>query len=105
MSEHRTALLSEDSSLFHDAFWRAASFFPSGVAIIAGTNAEGARFGFTVSSLTIVSARPALVSICVHRESRYVESLREEARFSINALRETQVERSEEHTSELQSPC
>jgi flavin reductase (DIM6/NTAB) family NADH-FMN oxidoreductase RutF len=66
MNFHHIALGNEDSSLFRDVFHRACSHLPSGVAVVAGLDAEE-PFGLTVSSVTAVSTEPSLLFFCVSR--------------------------------------
>lgn len=91
MSNDPLTFGNKDRRLFCDAFWRAASWVPSGVAVVAGFNPQGNPFGFTVSSLSAVSAAPPLVSICIDRGSRRIEELRCVRRFSINLLGQKQA--------------
>ena len=91
MSNYRIALGNEDSSLFCDVFKRACSHLPTGVAIVTGMEADE-PFGFTVSSLMVLSGGPPLVSICVDRASSRVAQLLRIGSFSINILRTEQSE-------------
>jgi flavin reductase (DIM6/NTAB) family NADH-FMN oxidoreductase RutF len=89
MNPHHIALGNEDSSLFRDVFRRACSHLPSGVAIVAGLDAEE-PFGLTVSSVTAVSSEPSLLFFCVSRASARVKQLRRVTRFSVNILGQAQ---------------
>jgi len=82
----------ENRALLRDVFSRASSFIPSGVAIVAGFDPEGAPFGLTVSTLTPVSVEPPLVSICIDRNSRVLGLLQRAKSFSINLLAHHQGE-------------
>jgi flavin reductase (DIM6/NTAB) family NADH-FMN oxidoreductase RutF len=92
MGIYDIALENKDVSLFCDAFRRACSHIPTGVAILAGLDAQRNPFGLTVSSLTCVSFAPPLVSVCIDRASPSVDQIRRNGRFSVNLLREGQTE-------------
>lgn len=57
MTTNDIALENNETNLFSDAFRRACSYVPTGVAILAGLDAQQKPFGLTVSSLTCVSFR------------------------------------------------
>jgi flavin reductase (DIM6/NTAB) family NADH-FMN oxidoreductase RutF len=89
----RTSLdQNSDARSFQDAFWRACTHLPSSVAVVAALDADDKPFGFTVSSLTAVSTRPPMVSICVDQESKRIAQLREQRQFCINVLARTQAD-------------
>jgi flavin reductase (DIM6/NTAB) family NADH-FMN oxidoreductase RutF len=92
MSSYDIALENKEVNLFGDAFRRACSHIPTGVAILAGLDAEQRPFGLTVSSTNCVSFAPPLVSVCVDRGSASVEQIRRSRRFSVNLLRDDQAE-------------
>jgi flavin reductase (DIM6/NTAB) family NADH-FMN oxidoreductase RutF len=82
-----------DADLFRDAFVRACSHLPAGVAVLTGVDAEdGTPFGLTVSSVAFVSAAPPLISVCLDRASTRIAQLRRSRRFCINLLAEGQSE-------------
>lgn len=89
MNSHHISLGNGDSSLFREVFSRACSHLPSGVAVVAGLDG-GKPFGLTVSTVTMVSTEPSLMSFCVIRTSARVEQLRRAKRFSINILGQAQ---------------
>jgi flavin reductase (DIM6/NTAB) family NADH-FMN oxidoreductase RutF len=82
---------SEDREAFRDAFERAFSHVPCGVAILTGVDPQEGPFGMTVSSLTFVSAEPPLVSIGIHRNSKNLAHIRRNRRFAMNLLRADQA--------------
>jgi flavin reductase (DIM6/NTAB) family NADH-FMN oxidoreductase RutF/Arc/MetJ-type ribon-helix-helix transcriptional regulator len=92
MSGYDIALENKDINLFCDTFRRACSHIPTGVAILAGLDAQQRPFGLTVSSTTCVSFAPPLVSVCIGRGSPSVEQIRQSGRFSVNLLRYDQAE-------------
>jgi flavin reductase (DIM6/NTAB) family NADH-FMN oxidoreductase RutF len=75
-----------------DLFRRAASFIPSGVAVVAWCEIDGEPCGLTVSTLTPVSVDPPLVSVCIDRDSRSLRLLQEARGFSVNLLARDQGE-------------
>jgi 3-hydroxy-9,10-secoandrosta-1,3,5(10)-triene-9,17-dione monooxygenase reductase component len=81
-----SAPVNEDSSMFRDAFHRCSSYLPRSVAVVAALDSEQGPFGFTVSSLTMVSLVPALISLCVNGGSQRAQRLRSVVRFSANLL-------------------
>ena len=81
-----------DPGLLRDIFLRAASFVPSGVAVIAWCDPEGSPYGLTISTLTAVSADPPLVSLCIDRASRGLDYLRQAGMFSVSLLARDQGE-------------
>ena len=90
MSSYDIALENTVVNLFCDAFRRACSHIPTGVAILTGLDQQR-PFGLTVSSITCVSLAPPLVSVCIDRGSPSVDQIRRSGRFSLNLLRDDQV--------------
>src|SRR3712207_8857094 len=78
--------------------------FASGVTVVTAQGDDG-PIGFTCQSFSSLSLDPPLVAIAPARTSRTWPQLRALGRFCVNVLAEDQTElsRSEEHTSELQS--
>lgn len=92
MTTHDVVLENTEINLFSDAFRRACSYVPTGVAILAGLDAHQKPFGLTLSSLTCVSFVPPLVSVCIRRTSPSVEQIRRNRRFSVNLVGHDQAE-------------
>jgi flavin reductase (DIM6/NTAB) family NADH-FMN oxidoreductase RutF len=92
---------SHDQALMRDLFRRAASFIPSGVAVVAWCETDGGPCGLTVSTLIPVSVNPPLVSVCIDRDSRSVALLQEAESFSVNLLARDQGELA----SRFATPC
>jgi flavin reductase (DIM6/NTAB) family NADH-FMN oxidoreductase RutF len=82
---------SEDCRAFRDAFERACSHIPCGVAVLTGADPQDGPFGMTVSSLACVSAEPPLVSVSIDRNSKRVEQIRRSLQFAVNLLRDAQA--------------
>jgi flavin reductase (DIM6/NTAB) family NADH-FMN oxidoreductase RutF len=93
MDKHPIALESKDASLFRDAFLRACSHLPTGVAVLTGFDStDGTPFGLTVSSVTFVSGAPPLISVCLDRGSRRIAQIRHARCFCLNLLAEGQAD-------------
>ncbi|GAA4051699.1 flavin reductase family protein [Arthrobacter methylotrophus] len=70
---------------------QAFGHFPSGVVAV-GAMLDGSPAGFAASSFTTVSWEPALVSICVQRNSKTWAALSGQDRIGISVLSERQGE-------------
>lgn len=92
MAKHPMALESKDAGLFRDAFVRACTHLPMGIAVLTGFDSEDSPFGVTVSSVAFISAAPPLISVCLDRGSRRITQLRRARRFCLNLLAEGQAE-------------
>lgn len=62
------------------------------MVIVSGKDLTGAPFGFTASTLSVVSCAPPLVSISVARDSTRVAELRRCACFALSVLSESQAD-------------
>lgn len=60
--------------------------FVTGVAVVTSTGADGDHAGMTVNSLTSLSLDPPLVLVCLTRQSRTLQAVRESGRLVINIL-------------------
>jgi flavin reductase ActVB len=80
----------EDPKLFREAFERACSHLPCGVAVLTGIDPEEGPFGLTVSSLAFLSAKPPLVSACIDRHSRKAARFGRNRHLAVNLLRHDQ---------------
>jgi len=65
---------------------QACSCFPVGVAVVTSRNASGELIGLTISSFTSISLDPPLILICVHENSRVLDSLVGSGCFTVNVL-------------------
>ncbi|TMR99138.1 flavin reductase family protein [Nonomuraea basaltis] len=61
--------------------------FPTGVAVVTSTGADGFPRGLTCSSLTSVAVSPPTLLICLHTRSSTLEALCRSGRFAVNLLR------------------
>jgi flavin reductase (DIM6/NTAB) family NADH-FMN oxidoreductase RutF len=78
-----TYVLPNESDL--DTFWAAGLSFTTGVSVItlgAGDQVHGA----TVSTFTMVSRRPALISLCLSSSSGLIDQIIEHRSFAVNIL-------------------
>lgn len=71
-------------------FRNALGLFPTGVAVVTATSAEGEVVGVTVNSFTSVSLNPPLVLVSLARSLRSFEVFRAASAFAVNLLREDQ---------------
>jgi flavin reductase (DIM6/NTAB) family NADH-FMN oxidoreductase RutF len=82
----------DDPALMRDLFRRAASFIPSGVAVVGWSETDGGPCGLTVSTLTPVSVNPPLLSVCIDRDSPSLPLVRQASSLSVNLLAQDQGE-------------
>ena len=81
----------DHEGVFRDAFERACSHIPCGVAILTGADPQEGPFGMTVSSFAFVSADPPLVSVGISSKSKSLELVQRNLHFAVNLLREDQA--------------
>jgi flavin reductase (DIM6/NTAB) family NADH-FMN oxidoreductase RutF len=68
-----------------DSFWRAGLRFATGVSVVTlGSGAQA--HGTTVSTFTMVSRRPALISLCLSTSSGLADLVASHGRFAVNIL-------------------
>lgn len=72
-----------------DFFWRAGLRFATGVSVITLGSGTQAR-GVTVSAFTLVSRRPALISLCLPTSSGFADVLAAHGAFAVNILSRNQ---------------
>jgi flavin reductase (DIM6/NTAB) family NADH-FMN oxidoreductase RutF len=82
----RLPTVPDDPRILRSAFSR----IPQSVAAVCSLKGSGEPVGFIVSTLTVVSLSPPLVSICVQAGSRTWETLRTAPRIGVSILAETQ---------------
>jgi flavin reductase (DIM6/NTAB) family NADH-FMN oxidoreductase RutF len=66
-------------------FRRAMAVLPTGVSVLTTEYGTGAH-GMTVGSLTSVSLAPALISVCLRRESPTLRLIRRNGEFGVSVL-------------------
>ena len=74
------------------AFFDVMASFPSGVAIVTTTTADGVPRGLTTTAVCSVSADPPTVLVCVDLASRTLAALRERRSFAVNFIGEGRSE-------------
>jgi flavin reductase (DIM6/NTAB) family NADH-FMN oxidoreductase RutF len=60
--------------------------FPTGVTILTVVTADNRPLGMTASSLSSVSLRPPLISVCVEREAEMHDAILRASDFVVNVL-------------------
>ena len=64
----------------------ALGHLPTGVTVVTTVGTEGEPVGTTVSAVCSVSARPALLLVCLDRDSATLAAVRARGAFSVNVL-------------------
>lgn len=70
-------------------FRHTMGLFATGVTVVASGEGNDLR-AMTANAITSVSLRPMLILVCVHKEARLVERLKEGNGFSVNILHHEQ---------------
>lgn len=70
-----------------DGFRALMATFPTGVVVVTATDAGGAPWGMTCSSLCSVTLRPPTLLVCLRASSPTLKAARERGTFSVNLLR------------------
>ncbi|WP_051328915.1 flavin reductase family protein [Geminicoccus roseus] len=74
-----------------DQFETAMRRVASSVSVVT-TDGEAGRFGVTVGAMTMVSASPPMLLVCVRRDSPAASALLANGTFAVNVLAADQVE-------------
>lgn len=69
-----------------DQFRQLLGHFATGVAVLTVISPEGRPRGMTANSLSAVSLRPPLLSVCVDREAEMHDAILEVTQFALNVL-------------------
>src|SRR4051812_46128895 len=64
----------------------------AGVTVVSAVDADGARHGMTVNSLTSVSLQPLLVLFCCEKDASLHEPLLQSGRWAVSMLAASQDE-------------
>jgi flavin reductase (DIM6/NTAB) family NADH-FMN oxidoreductase RutF len=64
--------------------------FATGVTVLTVERAPGKVHGMTANSLTSVSLDPLLILICVDQRAQFLPMVKEQGRFGVNILRDSQ---------------
>ncbi|HTZ46019.1 MAG TPA: flavin reductase family protein [Verrucomicrobiae bacterium] len=93
------------ASVSCELFRRVMGSFPTGITIITAEREPGQVHGMTANTLTSVSLEPLLISVCVDQNARLLSYLKEQRRFGVNILRDTQQQISELFAKPQQDPA
>ena len=74
------------------AFRRALGSFPTGIAVVATTEADGTPRGFTANSFTSVSLDPPLILVCIAKTASSCPVFSSAEYFSVNVLADHQAD-------------
>ncbi len=85
-------------------FRRLMGAFATGVTVITAQSQPGRVHGMTANSFTSVSLNPLLILICVAHNARLLTFIREQHRFGVNILKESQRSLSEYFAKPLPVP-
>jgi flavin reductase (DIM6/NTAB) family NADH-FMN oxidoreductase RutF len=69
-------------------FFEIMASFPSGVAVVTTTGADGQPRGLTTTAVSSVSADPPTILVCVDLNSRTLAALRARRTFVVNFVRQ-----------------
>ena len=78
----------EDAKILRQAF----GAFATGVTVVATEDASGERRAFTANSFTSVSLDPALILVCIGKNSSSLKHFETAASFSVSVLADHQHE-------------
>lgn len=76
-------------------FRRAMGSFPTGITVLTVEREPGQVHGMTANSFTSVSLDPLLILVCIDHNARLLSFLKEQRRFGVNFLRDSQQALSE----------
>jgi 3-hydroxy-9,10-secoandrosta-1,3,5(10)-triene-9,17-dione monooxygenase reductase component len=68
----------------------ALGHLPTGVTVVTSLDAEGGPVGTTVSAVCSLSADPALVLVCLKRDSETLRAIHAHGGFAVNVLADDQ---------------
>jgi flavin reductase (DIM6/NTAB) family NADH-FMN oxidoreductase RutF len=72
-------------------FRRCVGLYPTGVAVVACEGA-GEPAGMTINSFISVSLDPLMILVSLHSQSRTLEAVRRDPRFSVSLLQHSQLD-------------
>jgi flavin reductase (DIM6/NTAB) family NADH-FMN oxidoreductase RutF len=78
------------TSVSPSLFRRAMGNFPTGITVLTVERQPGQVHGMTANSFTSVSLDPLLILVCVDHNARLLSYLKEQRRFGVNILKDTQ---------------
>src|SRR3974390_2687266 len=71
-------------------FRRIMGSFPTGITVLTVERQPGQVHGMTANSFTSVSLDPLLILVCIDHNARLFSYLKEQRRFGVNILNDTQ---------------
>jgi flavin reductase len=83
LSSPAVAVLPNESDV--DRFWEAGLRFAAGVSVITAGSGDTVH-GATVSTLSVVSRRPSLISLCLANSSELANLVIKQGAFAVNIL-------------------
>jgi len=78
------------TSISPTLFRRVMGSFPTGITVLTVERQPGQVHGMTANSFTSVSLEPLLILVCIDHNARLLSYLKEQRRFGVNILNETQ---------------
>ena len=85
-------------------FRRVVGNFATGITVITVEREPGQVHGMTANSFSSVSLDPLLILVCIDHNARLLAFLKEQGRFAVNILKDSQQEVSEHFAKPLQDP-
>jgi flavin reductase len=92
------------TSLSSADFRRVVGNFPTGITVITVEREPGQVHGMTANSFTSVSLDPLLILVCIDHNARLLSFLKEQGRFGVSILKESQQAVSEHFAKPSQDP-
>jgi flavin reductase (DIM6/NTAB) family NADH-FMN oxidoreductase RutF len=92
------------TSVSSELFRRVMGSFPTGITVLTVEREPGQVHGMTANSLVSVSLEPLLILVCIDHNARLLSYLKEQRRFGVNILKDTQRRISEHFAKPQQDP-
>jgi flavin reductase (DIM6/NTAB) family NADH-FMN oxidoreductase RutF len=86
-------------------FRRVMGSFPTGITVLTVERQPGQVHGMTANSFTSVSLDPLLILVCIDHNARLLSYLKEQRRFGVNILKDSQQAFSEHFASPQLDPA
>jgi len=78
------------TSLSSQLFRQVMGSFPTGITVLTVEREPGQVHGMTANSFTSVSLDPLLILVCIDHNARLLTYLKEQHRFGVNILKDSQ---------------
>jgi flavin reductase (DIM6/NTAB) family NADH-FMN oxidoreductase RutF len=88
-----------------ERFRRVMGSFPTGITVITAEREPGQVHGMTANSLVSVSLDPLLILVCIDQDARLLSYVKEQQRFGVNILKDSQQAISEHFAKPQQDPA